>query len=108
MGTCRLACSFYDKCKYYIWNKDNTECAFSTSGVRDCDNLIGLPTPDYDSSCGVTPATTTKKATTTPKPTTTTTKKATTTPKPTTTTKKATTTPKPTTTTTTKKAATTP
>jgi len=96
VDTCQLACSFYDECKYYIWNKENTECTFLTSGVRDCDNLIGLPTPDYDSSCGVT--TTTKKATTTPKPTTTT-KKATTTPKTTTTTKKAATTPKTTTTT---------
>merc|ERR1712126_577228 len=53
--TCRLACSFYDMCEYYIWNKQNQECTFLTSGERECDNLRGLPNLDYDDSCDVIP-----------------------------------------------------
>merc|ERR1711872_38748 len=63
VDTCQLACTFYDECKYYIWNKEKTECTFLTSGVRECDNLIGLPTPDYDDSCDVTPPGPTQKPT---------------------------------------------
>merc|ERR1712126_449774 len=55
VDTCQLACSFYNECKYYIWNKKNEECTFLTSGLRECDTLRGLPTPDYKESCNITP-----------------------------------------------------
>ena len=38
---------------YYIYNKDEKNCALYSSKDRTCDLIFGPPTPDYDAElCG--------------------------------------------------------
>ena len=42
-----MACSHYDGCKYFVYDKDTLDCELLTSSVKECDISRGPPKPTY-------------------------------------------------------------